>query len=647
MSLPHGFLDELRSRICLSDVVGRKVQWDLRKSNQAKGDMWAPCPFHQEKTASFHVDDNKGFYYCFGCQAKGDAIGFVKETENVNFIEAVEILASEVGLPMPEFDPKSKEKYDRNKILLDIMEQSINFYRLTLNSQQGVVAREYLNKRGLSSNSIEHFEIGFAPSDQAILTNKLRDKGFDLDAIIETGMSVRSDDGSRHYDRFRGRIMFPIRDGRGRCVAFGGRSMDPNARAKYLNSPETPLFDKGKNLYNLVGARSAVGRGEPLIVTEGYMDVIALNSANFKGAIAPLGTAITEKQLQLMWRISPEPIIALDGDKAGLRAAYRLIDLSLPLLKIGQALRFALMPQGKDPDDLIRNEGSSFFRNLIDEAIPMVDLIWRRETEGRNFDSPERRAGLDKSLTDVVTLINEKNLKNHYKEALFQARRQFFGKQNTSIRRAGSKNASFVMPQIDTKSSFLVEADEKTASAKIRESTIIAVLIRFPELIEIFFDELIMIDLASPDCDLILKEIIKLDLSSETDIEDQLKNTIGTEKVEKLLNSSHLRILPSLRSKGTIEMGQQTLKEELAKLSSERGLIIEVDEINNIPPEEWHERDFSRLGMANNAKQRTVSFVQEDKINYEEAQNGLSVNREERLKFDEIRDSINFDKKKS
>jgi len=645
MSLPNGFLDELRSRICLSDVVGRKVQWDLRKSNQARGDMWAPCPFHQEKTASFHVDDNKGFYYCFGCQAKGDAIGFIKETENVNFIEAVEILASEVGLQMPEFDPKSKEKADRNKILLEIMEQSVKFFRLTLNSKQGKHALEYLKKRGLYADAIERFEIGFAPADQTTLTQKLKDKGYDLDAIIETGMSAKSDEGNRIYDRFRGRIMFPIRDSRGRCIAFGGRSLDPAARAKYLNSPETPLFDKGSNLYNLVSARSAVGRGEPLIVAEGYMDVIALDSGNFNGAIAPLGTAITEKQLQLMWRISPEPIIALDGDKAGLRAAYRLIDLSLPLLRTGKALRFSIMPEGKDPDDLIRNEGASVFKNLIDEAVPMVDLIWKREIEGKSFDSPERRAGLDKSLSDVIALIKDKNLKNHYRDALFQARRQFFGRQNAGT--TEFKNNSRLMPQSDTKSSFLVAADEKTVSAQIRESTVIAVLMNFPELIEIFYDELIMIDLASPDCDLILKELVKLDNGTKTEIMNELMEKIGGEKVEKLLSLSHLRVLPCLRVKGTIEMGQQTLREELAKLNSERGLSVEVDEINNTPPEEWHERDFSRLGMANNAKQRTVSSVQEDTINYEQAQNGLNINREERLKLDEIRKTISFDKKKS
>ena len=645
MSLPNGFLDELRSRICLSDVVGRKVQWDLRKSNQARGDMWAPCPFHQEKTASFHVDDNKGFYYCFGCQAKGDAIGFIKETENVNFIEAVEILASEVGLQMPEFDPKSKEKADRNKILLEIMEQSVNFFRLTLNSNQGKHALEYLKKRGLSSDAIERFEIGFAPADQTTLTQKLIDKGYDLDAIIETGMSVKSDESNRLYDRFRGRIMFPIRDSRGRCIAFGGRSLDSTARAKYLNSPETPLFDKGSNLYNLVNARSAVGRGEPLIVAEGYMDVIALDSGNFNGAIAPLGTAITEKQLQLMWRISPEPIIALDGDKAGLRAAYRLIDLSLPLLRTGKALRFSIMPEGKDPDDLIRNEGASAFKNLIDEAVPMVDLIWKRETEGKSFDSPERRAGLDKSLSDVIALIKDKNLKNHYRDALFQARRQFLGRQNAGT--TEFKNNSRLMPQSDTKSSFLVAADEKTVSAQIRESTVIAVLMNFPELIEIFYDELIMIDLASPDCDLILKELVKLDNGTKAEIKNELMEKIGGEKVEKLLSLSHLRVLPCLRIKGTIEMGQQTLREELAKLNSERGLSAEVDEINNTPPEEWHERDFSRLGMANNAKQLTVSSVQEDTINYEQAQNGLNINREERLKLDEIRKTISFDKKKA
>jgi len=305
MSLPPGFLDELRTRVTLSAVVGRKVMWDRRKSNQGKGDMWAPCPFHHEKTASFHVDDGKGFYYCFGCQAKGDVIGFIKETENVGFMEAVELLAREAGMTMPQADPKARERADRRTQLADVMEEAVKFFRMSLNTAVAENARQYLVKRGLDAAALDRFEIGFAPNSRDGILLALTGRGIAVQDLIDTGMCIKPDDGGRPYDRFRGRIMFPIRDARGRCIAFGGRSMDPNARAKYLNSPETMLFDKGRSLYNHAPARGAVGRGQPLIVAEGYMDVIALCLAGFEGAVAPLGTAITENQLNMVWQISP------------------------------------------------------------------------------------------------------------------------------------------------------------------------------------------------------------------------------------------------------------------------------------------------------------------------------------------------------
>ena len=258
MSLPPGFLEELRSRVSVTQVVGRKVSWDLKKSNQNKGDMWAPCPFHQEKTASFHVDDQKGFYYCFGCHAKGDAISFVKETENVNFIEAVQILAKEAGLQMPEQDPQAKEKSSYRDELFKIMDLSVRFYQRSLNSAKGAKAQDYINSRKLTLTTIENFELGFASNNRTELFDYLKDKNIPEEHIIDTGMCLRSDDGGAVYDRFRDRIMYPIRDSRNRCIAFGGRAMSQNARAKYLNSPETKLFDKGKSLYNFSAARSAL-----------------------------------------------------------------------------------------------------------------------------------------------------------------------------------------------------------------------------------------------------------------------------------------------------------------------------------------------------------------------------------------------------
>lgn len=443
MSLPPGFLDELRARVPISRVIGRKVVWDLRKSNQARGDWWAPCPFHQEKSASFHCDDQKGFYYCFGCQAKGDALTFLRESDGLDFMEAVRVLAAEAGMTVPEPDPRSRERSDRRDRLLEVTEAALRWFRLQLQTAAAAEARDYLARRGLDRAAEDRFEIGFALDSRHGLIRALREKGLDEERIVEAGMAIRPDDGGAAYDRFRGRIIFPIRDGRDRVIGFGGRAMDPNARAKYLNSPETPLFDKGRNLYHLGPARAAVAKGQPLVVAEGYMDVIALARAGFEGAVAPLGTAITEDQLRLMWRISPEPIIALDGDAAGLRAAQRLIDLALPMTGPGQALRFVLLPSGQDPDDLIRAQGPGAMRALLDQARPLVDLLWSRETEGQRFDSPERKAALDRRLQEAIARIPDELTRRHYTEEIRRKRWGLFGKRagSEARTRAGGRQA--------------------------------------------------------------------------------------------------------------------------------------------------------------------------------------------------------------
>ncbi|NAZ36527.1 DNA primase [Rubellimicrobium sp. CFH 75288] len=414
MTLPPGFLDELRARVPLSRVVGRKVIWDQRRSNPSRGDFWAPCPFHEERTASFHVDDRKGFFYCFGCHAKGDAIGFVKDAENVSFMEAVEILAREAGLALPARDPRAAEAASRSARLVEVMEMAVRHYRLLLSRREGEQARAYLARRGLSDEAIARWEIGWAGEDRQGLSRALLEKGVPADLLLEAGL-VGEGQGGR-YDRFWGRVIFPIRDARGRTVALGGRSLDPGARAKYLNSPQTPIFDKGRTLFNLARAREAVGRGAPLLVAEGYMDVIALSEAGLAGAVAPLGTAVTAEQLTLLWGLSPEPVIALDGDAAGLRAGLRLVDLALPRMEAGQGLRFALLPEGLDPDDLIRQGGRAAMQALVDAAEPAVALLWRRETEGQVFDSPERRAALDRRLAAIARTVRDPALRRHYED---------------------------------------------------------------------------------------------------------------------------------------------------------------------------------------------------------------------------------------
>ena len=458
MSLPPGFLEELRARVSVTQVVGRKVSWDLKKSNQSKGDMWAPCPFHQEKTASFHVDDQKGFYYCFGCHAKGDAISFVKETENVNFIEAVEILAKEAGLQMPEQDPQAKEKSSYRDELFRIMDLSVRFYQRSLSSAEGTRAREYINSRKLTPEIIDEFELGFAPNSRTKLFDYLSDKNIPEQQIIDTGMCLRPDDGGAVYDRFRDRIMYPIRDSRGRCIAFGGRAMSQNARAKYLNSPETQLFDKGRSLYNFSTARSALRTQPSLIVAEGYMDVIALSQASFKASVAPLGTAITKDQLALIWRISPSPVVALDGDRAGVNAAYRLIDLALPLIETGKTVKFVLMPEGYDPDDLIKERGRDAMQNLVDEAISLADLLWRRETEGLSFDNPEERAALDKKLDQALSNIRDRQLKYHYQQHFKDLKWTAFIKKSGK-KFSGSQNKANAGKAV--KGSFIANSDKK------------------------------------------------------------------------------------------------------------------------------------------------------------------------------------------
>ena len=493
MSLPPQFLDEIRARVPLSRVIGRKVTWDLRRSNQAKGDWWAPCPFHGEKTASFHVDDQKGFYYCFGCHAKGDALTFLREAEGMGFLEAVEMLASEAGLTMPERDPRQVQRADHRTELVEVMEQAVRWFRMQLGMAPAEAARAYLAGRGLDPAACEQFGIGFAPDQRQGLFNALRAKGITESLIVEAGLAAKPDDGGAPFDRFRGRIIFPIRDGRGRCIAFGGRAMDPNARAKYLNSPETALFDKGRNLYNAGPGRAAVAKGKPLIVAEGYMDVIALVRAGFEGAVAPLGTAITEDQLRLMWRISPEPVIALDGDSAGLRAAMRLIDLALPMTGPGQALRFAFLPQGMDPDDLIRARGAGAMAGVLDEARPLVDLLWRRETEGRVFDSPERRAALDKALGDAVGRIPDKDTREHYfatlknlKWELFSARRRDGAprpQQQTGWQPPGTRPRLPVAPAAPTRASRLSSPAAAHEDELLIEAMVLAICATHPDLI--------------------------------------------------------------------------------------------------------------------------------------------------------------------
>ncbi|MGH1329815.1 MAG: DNA primase [Paracoccaceae bacterium] len=648
MSLPPGFLDELRTRTSLSAVVGRKVMWDTRKSNQGKGDMWAPCPFHQEKSASFHVDDRKGFYYCFGCGAKGDAISFIRETENTSFMEAIEILAREAGMPIPERDPKAQEKADYRSQIAEVMEATVQHFRLALKTGAGSGARDYLATRGLDEAAQARFDIGFAPDARNGLLQALTAKGFSQDLIVASGMCARPDDGGAPYDRFRGRITFPIRDARGRAISMGGRAMDPNARAKYLNGPETELFDKGRSLYNHGPAREAAGKGQTLVVAEGYMDVIALAEAGFGATVAPLGTAITEDQLRLMWRIHPEPVIAMDGDKAGIRAAMRLVDIALPLLEAGQSLRFAIMPEGQDPDDILKSQGVEAMKALIEGAQPMVSLLWQRETEGRVFDSPERKAALDKSLREAIKKIADPSIRSHYGEEIKDLRWQLFrGNRNTGGGNNNGAGGGFA-PQGNrpawrprgapepaspsAKLSPLAGANDTGIEDRLREAVILAACIATPQIIERFESALEMIQMSAPEHNMIRNAILASYSGPEESFFERLAQICGTETLEKLHSLSHVRIAPPLRHPGNVEIAEMCVAEELAKLETRRGAIREISEamadIPNLTEEDeglaW------RLKQAAEARNKATRSENEDKAEYDMAPNGARLNRSER-----------------
>jgi DNA primase len=607
MSLPNGFLDELRTRVTLSSIVGRKVTWDMRKSNLAKGDFWAPCPFHQEKSASFHVDDRKGFYYCFGCHAKGDAVSFVKESENTGFMEAVEILAREAGMQMPARDPKAAERADRRTLLQQVMDEAVKFYRLQLKTGPGAEARAYLSqKRRLSEPAWDRWDIGWAPASRHALKDALTAKGVSPDLMVASGLIAKADDGSL-YDRFRARIIFPINDTRGRPISLGGRTLDPNVQAKYLNGPETELFDKGRSLFNHSPAREAAGKGKPLIVAEGYMDVIALSEAGFTAAVAPLGTAVTDDQLRMIWRIADEPILALDGDNAGIKAAQRVIDLALPLLVAGKAVRFAILPGGLDPDDLIKAEGAPAMQAVLDQAKPMVQLLWQRETEGRIFDSPERRAALDKTLRGHLARIADPSIRSHYAEEMKRLRRDLFGAYDGPARpfqpgpfRKG-KFAPLGGALATTRSSLLAQA-QGPVEESLREAVILATLILHPALIHRFEAALERLDLTGDDHDMLRQMILAG--SDLPDLQHRIAQSAPA-ALDALLTRPHVAIAPPVRNRHDDDLAALCLAEELAKLEARRGARREIEDamedMDGLPDEglTW------RLSQAAEARHRS------------------------------------------
>jgi DNA primase len=415
------FLDDLRARLPVSEVVGRRVK--LKKA----GREWKGLsPFQQEKSPSFTVNDQKGFYHDFSSGKHGDIISFLMETEGVGFTEAVERLAAMAGVALPAATPDAARHEQRRKTLYDVMDLAAKFFADTLASRNGAKARGYLGDRAISPAVQLQFRIGYAPGERFALKEHLGAQGIPVEDMVEAGLLISGDDIPVPYDRFRDRVMFPITDLRGRVIAFGGRALEKDQPAKYLNSPETPLFHKGDNLYNLAPARLATHNGAALVVVEGYVDVIAMVGAGFAASVAPLGTALTENQLALLWKMADEPILCFDGDKAGQKAAWRAADMALPHLAPGKSLRFALLPEGQDPDDLARSGGRSAIEEVISAARGLADVIWSREVEGGSFATPERRAALEKRIGELTNGIRDEVVRRYYRQDLAERLQRTF-----------------------------------------------------------------------------------------------------------------------------------------------------------------------------------------------------------------------------
>jgi DNA primase len=493
------FLDEIRTRLPCSEVIGRRVRL-VKKGREHSG----LCPFHNEKTPSFTVNDDKGFFHCFGCGAHGDVIGFSMRIDNLSFPEAIEKLAGEAGLEMPRYTPQERERAQRQQSLHEVVEAACRWFEAQLQAPGGKAGLDYLQRRGLSAATIARFRLGYAPDSRDGLKAALKKTGVDERLMLEAGLIVKPEDGRESFDFFRGRVIFPIMDRRGRVVAFGGRILG-DGQPKYLNSRDTPLFDKGRTLYALDKARAGVagGAGRPpaeLLVAEGYMDVIALHEAGFAGAVAPLGTAITETQIETLWKLAPEPVLCFDGDAAGQRAALRAAERALPLLKPGFSLRFATLPAGDDPDTLIRRQGAAAFGEVLARARPLVDIVWDAEIAGRPLDTPERRAGLEGRLKERIRAIADRTVQQQYfnmliRERLWAAFRPGRGRPPVP---AGLRASGVV---------------------SLREAEVLlATLVNHPELVAKHCETLAGLSLGTAELDKILKEILDLAGRSELDM---------------------------------------------------------------------------------------------------------------------------------
>jgi DNA primase len=572
MRFSPSFLDEIRARLPVSEVARQRVR--LKK----EGREWRGLsPFNPEKTPSFFVNDQKGFFHDFSSGKHGDAFKFVMDTEGVSFPEAVERLAAMAGLPLPTPSPEQDVREKKRASLVEVLELATQFFEARLVDREGVQARTYLAGRQVTPALQKQFRLGYSPADRYALRDHLAGRGIDREAMIETGLLVHGEDIAVPYDRFRERVIFPIQDRSGRVIAFGGRAMEKEVQAKYLNSSETPLFHKGQCLYNHHRARKAAHETGRVVVVEGYMDVIGMAGAGIAECVAPLGTALTPEQCELLWRMAEEPILCFDGDKAGRKAAYRAIDTALPFMSVGRSMRFALLPEGMDPDDLARSSGPAGVADLLNGSLPLVELLWMRETEGHVFDTPERRAALEQRIAASVQAIRDVSLRRHYEQEMWaRLRRLFdnrpparaFSRRTTAAGIRFGRKAGPPLPGASIEISPTLSRSPMLASrigVPMREALILLILLNHPTLIGAHAEDLAQLDLASPEARRLRDFLIRHggEIADAEELAAAL-DAAGFEPVRRRLqNLTALSSLWSVRPDASDADSEATLKQAL------------------------------------------------------------------------------------
>ncbi len=466
MSITPEFIDELLSRVSLSDVIAKRVKL-VRKGNRMSG----LCPFHNEKTPSFYVNDAEGFYHCFGCSANGDAISFLRETDGLDFVEAVSQLAGQVGMAMPQYTPQDKEAVQRQRTTIELFEIAASFFTRQLDSGNAHQARDYLDMRKLSAEMRQEFRLGFAP--QKGLFETLQQREFPPELMSRVGLIGRSERDGSIYDYFRNRIMFPIENRKGQVIAFGARAMG-DAQPKYLNSPDGPSFSKKSVVYGWTQARARVNKGLPLMIVEGYMDVIAVSASGIAAALAPLGTALTEQQIQLIWKLHKEPVLCFDGDAAGQKAAARALQRILPLIEPGRNVRFATMPEGKDPDDILQGEGSDGLQRILSSAVGMTDMLWQSKLLEHGLDNPASQPTQRAAFWSDIRMMGKMIAHNQTRTAFLDDIEYRISSMRASYRRP-SDNARY--------NSYQQPKKKRPQTGKmVQHKAILAIMVAFPEM---------------------------------------------------------------------------------------------------------------------------------------------------------------------